>query len=163
MDILIQAVNRAFQHAGRLAKKPAAAAEQTDARAGKIGQQETILVVDDEQDICDLVGEFLARRGYQVKTANSGELALEMIQKELPRLVLLDIYMPGVNGVEVVRRLKSKDLLTKLGIIMLTASQEEPLLQEALNLGAFDVLSKPVNLDELELAVAVKLALSAPE
>ena len=163
MDIIMQAVNRAFQHAGRLAKRSAAAAEQTDASAGKTGQQETILVVDDEPDICDLVGEFLARRGYQVKTANSGELALEMIQKELPRLVLLDIYMPGVNGVEVVRRLKSKDLLTKLGVIMLTASQEEPLLQEALNLGAFDVLSKPVNLDELELAVAVKLALSAPE
>lgn len=161
MDILMQAINHAFQHAGRPAVKPqkaVAAAEGTPQ-----GKPEAILVVDDEPEICDLVGEFLARRGYRVKTAGGGAQALEIIQKEPPTLVLLDIYMPGINGVEVLRRLKSANLLVRLGVIMLTASQEEPLLQEALNLGAFDVLSKPVNLDELELAVAVKLALSAPE
>jgi len=162
MDILMQAINHAFQHAGRPAgKPPQAVAVKGD--GGKKGERETILVVDDEPEICDLVGEFLTRRGYGVKTAGGGEQALEAIRKELPNLVLLDIYMPGMNGVEVVRRLKSADLLARLGVIMLTASQEEPLLQEALDLGAFDVLSKPVNLDELELAVAVKLALTAPE
>lgn len=161
MDILMQAINHAFQHAGRPAVKPPQAVA---AAAGTPqGKPEAILVVDDEPEICDLVGEFLARRGYRVKTAGGGAQALEIIQKEPPTLVLLDIYMPGINGVEVLRRLKSANLLARLGVIMLTASQEEPLLQEALNLGAFDVLSKPVNLDELELAVAVKLALSAPE
>lgn len=162
MDIIMQAVNRAFQHAGRLAAKPPQAAA-VEGGGGKKDTLETILVVDDEPEICELVGEFLARRGYRVKTASGGEQALEAIKAEMPDLVLLDIYMPGVNGVEVVRQLKTANLLEKLGVIMLTASQEEPLLQEALNLGAFDVLSKPVNLDELELAVAVKLALSAPE
>jgi CheY-like chemotaxis protein len=162
MDILMQAINHAFQHAGRPAVKPPQAAS-AEGGGGKKGEREAILVVDDEPEICDLVGEFLARRGYRVKTAGGGAQALEIIQKEPPTLVLLDIYMPGINGVEVLRRLKSANLLARLGVIMLTASQEEPLLQEALNLGAFDVLSKPVNLDELELAVAVKLALSAPE
>ncbi len=162
MDIIMQAVNHTFQHAGRSAVKPPQAAA-TEGGGGKKGERETILVVDDEPEICDLVGEFLARRGYRVKTASGGEKALAAIKAETPDLVLLDIYMPGMNGVEVVRRLKSNGLLSKLGVIMLTASQEEPLLQEALNLGAFDVLSKPVNLDELELAVAVKLALIAPE
>lgn len=161
MDIIMQAINHTFQHAGRAAMKPQKAAAA--AGGAPKGKPEMILVVDDEPEICDLVGEFLTRRGYQVKTANGGENALNVIRKEPPTLVLLDIYMPGINGVEVLRQLKSANLLTRLGVIMLTASQEEPLLQEALDLGAFDVLSKPVNLDELELAVAVKLALSAPE
>jgi len=162
MDILMQAINHAFQHAGRPAVKPPQAAT-VEGGGGKKGGQETILLVDDEPEICNLIGEFLTRRGYRVKTAGGGAQALEIIQKEPPALVLLDIYMPGINGVDVLRRLKSANLLARLGVIMLTASQEEPLLQEALNLGAFDVLSKPVNLDELELAVAVKLALIAPE
>lgn len=163
MDILMQAINHAFQHAGRSAVKLMRPAGPAEAGGGKKGKREAILVVDDEPEICDLVGEFLARRGYRVKTASGGENALAAIKAETPNLVLLDIYMPGINGVEVLRRLKSANLLAGLGVIMLTASQEEPLLQEALNLGAFDVLSKPVNLDELELAVAVKLALIAPE
>lgn len=161
MDIIMQAVNHTFQHAGRPAMKPQEAAAA--AGGAPKGKPETILVVDDEQEIRDLVGEFLTRRGYRVKTAGGGEQALDVIRKEPPALVLLDIYMPGINGVEVVRRMKTANLLEKVGVIMLTASQEEPLLQEALNLGAFDVLGKPVNLDDLELAVAVKLALIAPE
>lgn len=165
MDIIMQAVSHAFQHAGRQARKSQTAPGGDRAKVGteKTGGKETILVVDDEPEIRDLVGEFLTRRGYRVKTASGGENALATITAETPDLVLLDIYMPVVNGVEVLRRLKNADLLAKLGVIMLTASQEEPLLQEALALGAFDVLSKPVNLDELELAVAVKLALIAPE
>lgn len=165
MDIIMQAITHAFQHITPSSKKspapPAAGHAQTGAE--KKGVKELILVVDDEPAICNLVGEFLTRRGYRVKTASSGEKALEAITTETPDLVLLDIYMPGMNGVSVVRRLRNDGLLAKLGVIMLTASQEESLLQEALNLGAFDALSKPVNLDELELAVAVKLALSAPE
>jgi len=158
MDVIMQAINHAFQHAGRPAVKPAQP-PQADVPQGSQG---TILVVDDEPAICSMVSEFLTRRGYQVTTAGGGEKALEMIRKAPPDLVLLDIYMPGMNGVAVVRQLKHADLLSKVGVIMLTASQEEPLLQEALDLGAFDVLSKPVNFNDLELAVAVKLALSAP-
>lgn len=159
MDIIMQAINHAFQHAGRPAMKPA----QPPRADGPKDRQETILVVDDEPEICNMVSEFLTRRGYQVTTAVGGEKALEMIMKAPPDLVILDIYMPGMNGVAVMRRLKTANFLEKLGVIMLTASQEESLLQEALDLGAFDALSKPVNLDELELAVAVKLALSAPD
>jgi CheY-like chemotaxis protein len=162
MDILMQAINHAFRHSGRSAVKPPQVAA-VEGGGGKKGERETILVVDDEQEIRDLLREFLTRRGYCVKTASGGEEALKAIKAGAPNLVLLDIYMPGLNGVAVVRHLKQANLLSKLGVIMLTASQEEPLLQEALDLGAFDVLSKPVNLDDLELAVAVKLALIAPE
>ena len=152
MDVIMEAVRRALQHAG----KPAEARP-----AVPVAEAATVLVVDDEPEIVELVGEFLERRGYRVKTATNGEDALALVKKEPPDLMLLDIYMPGMNGVDVLRRLKAQQ--SPVGVIMLTASQEELLLQEALELGAFDVLSKPVNLDEIELAVAVKLALSAPE
>jgi len=159
MDVIMEAVQRALKHAGR----PAASAGPVGGKPGE--KPQTIMVVDDETEIGEMVGEFLRRRKYAVKTASNGKDALAMIQREQPELVLLDIYMPGMNGVEVLRRLRDPafPLKSPISVIMLTASQEEPLLQEALNLGAFDVLGKPVNLDELELAVAVKLALDAPE
>lgn len=152
MDVIMEAVRRALQHAG----KPAAARP-----VAPVAEAATVLVVDDEPEIVELVGEFLERRGYRVQTATNGEDALALVKKEPPDLMLLDIYMPGMNGVDVLRRLKAQQ--SPVGVIMLTASQEEALLQEALDLGAFDVLSKPVNLDQLELAVLVKLTLSAKE
>lgn len=152
MDVIMEAVRRALQHAG----KPAAARP-----VAPVAEAATVLVVDDEPEIVELVGEFLERRGYRVQTATNGEDALALVKKEPPDLMLLDIYMPGMNGVDVLRRLKAQQ--SPVGVIMLTASQEETLLQEALDLGAFDVLSKPVNLDQLELAVLVKLTLSAKE
>lgn len=152
MDVIMEAVRRALQHAG----KPAAARPVVP-----VAEAATVLVVDDEPEIVELVGEFLERRGYRVQTATNGEDALALVKKEPPDLMLLDIYMPGMNGVDVLRRLKAQQ--SPVGVIMLTASQEETLLQEALDLGAFDVLSKPVNLDQLELAVLVKLTLSAKE
>jgi CheY-like chemotaxis protein len=113
--------------------------------------------VDDEPEIREMVGEFLRLRGYKIKTASTGEEALAIAVREPPDLILLDIYMPGMNGVEVLRHLAKEKFPG--GVIMLTASQDEPLLQTALDLGAFDVLSKPVDLDQVELAVMVKLLL----
>jgi DNA-binding NtrC family response regulator len=152
LDIIMDAVNHTLQHAGRPPQSMS---------AGKQAASSTILVVDDEVEIRELVGEFLGRRGYKIRTAASGEDGLVAIRKEPPDLVLLDIYMPGMNGVEMLRQAIRS--YPKVGFIMLTASQDEPLLKGALDLGAFDVLSKPVDLKQLELAVLVKLALSAPD
>lgn len=157
MDVIMHAVNRILQEAGRPAKvEPASGSGDTDKT-----KPATILLVDDEAEICEMVGEFLKRRGYRVQAATNGEDALKMVRKNPPDLVLLDIYMPGINGVEVLRRLKAQH--PAVGVIMLTASQEEPLLKTALDLGAFDVLSKPVDLDQVEMAVMVKLMLNAPD
>ncbi|MDE3019801.1 MAG: response regulator, partial [Nitrospirota bacterium] len=153
----MQTVTRALQEVG----KPATARPASVASPGADSKPATILLVDDEREICDLVGEFLQRRGYRIQTAYGGAEALVKIKQEPPDLVLLDIYMPDINGVEVLGRLvKSK---FPGGVIMLTASQEEPLLKTALDLGAFDVLPKPVDLDQVEMAVMVKLALNAPD
>lgn len=164
LDVLMHVINRALQKVAEPARWSAAMPVYPGESDGPTAKKAaTILVVDDEQEITDLVGEFLARRGYRIQTASDGKDALAMIQSDPPDLVLLDVYMPQMNGVDVLRRLRAPMASAgpSVGIILLTASQDEPLLQEALDLGAFDVLSKPVDLNQVELAVMVKLLLSA--
>ena len=120
-----------------------------------VGTQETasILVVDDELMIRDLLAKFLAQRGYQVHTAQNGKEALALVERIQPRVIILDLYMPGMNGVAVVRELNAMQYSGS--IIMLTASEDEKLLREAWDLGAMDLLGKPVDLDRLLMAVEV--------
>lgn len=162
LDVLMHVISRALQKVAGPTRWSAAAPVHPDESDGPTAKAATILLVDDEQEIIDLVGEFLARRGYRIRTASNGEDALAMIQRDPPDLVLLDVYMPQMNGVDVLRRLRAPmaSASPSVGIILLTASQDEPLLQEALDLGAFDVLSKPVDLNQVELAVMVKLLLN---
>lgn len=155
MDVIMHAVTHALQEAAK--SSTVAPVSATPLRRGESGTPATILIVDDEPEIGELVGEFLRLRGYRTKTAANGETALAIVKQNPPDLVLLDIYMPGMNGVEVLRTLNETGFAG--GVIMLTASQDEPLLQSALDLGAFDVLSKPVDLKQVELAVMVKLAM----
>jgi CheY-like chemotaxis protein len=123
-----------------------------------------ILIVDDEPGICTLLKQFLTKLGYQTRFAATGAEALALIEKRPPHLVILDIYMPALNGVELLRRLKGRwPSHLPFGVIILTGSSDEPLLQEALALGAFDVLLKPVSIKHLELAVRVQLLLQGPE
>ncbi len=104
-----------------------------------------------------MVKKLLRRRGYQTRTAIRGEQALDLIRAKSPDLVLLDIYMPEINGIEVLRRIQQ--IAPEIGVITLTASQKEALLKMALDIGAFDVQYKPVNLDQQALAVTAKLAM----
>lgn len=154
MDIIMQAVQSALN----LANHPSHSMPPLSTPShNKENTPASILIVDDEPEIGLMVGEFLRRRGYHVQTAENGEQALDLIRTKSPDLVLLDIYMPGINGVEVLRRIQQID--PNIGVIMLTACQEEALLKTALDIGAFDVQYKPVNLDQLALAVTVKLAM----
>jgi CheY-like chemotaxis protein len=126
-------------------------------------RRQAILVVDDEPSIGKLLKQFLASLGYDVRFAATGREALALIDKAAPDLVLLDIYMPHVNGVEVLKHLRAswpEEL--PFGVIILTGSRDEPLLQQTFALGAFEVLLKPVSLEQLELAVRVQLLLKEP-
>lgn len=117
----------------------------------------SILILDDEAMVSSLLAQFLGRRGYRVRTAANGREALALVEQEIPQMIVLDMYMPGMNGLEVLRALRDRQYPN--GVIALTASQDVPLLKEALDLGAFDVLSKPVDLRQVELMVTVKLVL----
>ena len=115
-----------------------------------------ILVVDDEPDAVELLRDFLTGKGYEVSTAASGEEALKKVKKERPHLILLDIRMPGMNGLEVLRRVRQID--QEVGVIIVTAVNEEDTGREALKLGAFDFIVKPLNLEYLERSLWTKIA-----
>lgn len=102
-----------------------------------------IAIVEDEQDLLELVKYNLSREGYQVQTSMTGEEALRLIRHEQPDLILLDIMLPGMDGLEVCRALKSRDQTANIPIIMLTAKGEESDIVRGLELGADDYITKP--------------------
>ncbi len=104
---------------------------------------ESILVVDDEEDILELLRYNLAREGYRVTCVASGEEALKAARSSLPDLILLDLWLPGMDGLEVCRRLKGEARTRDLPIIMLTAKGEEADIVAGLELGADDYITKP--------------------
>jgi DNA-binding response OmpR family regulator len=114
-----------------------------------------VLVVDDEPDSVELLQEFLTSKGYEVITASNGEEALRKIKEERPHLVLLDVRMPGMNGLDVLRKVREFD--QEVGVIMVTAVNEEDTGREALKLGAFDYIVKPLNLEYLERSLWYKV------
>ena len=112
-----------------------------------VNESVRILVVDDELPICELLSEFLTLQGYDVTTANSGEDALSRFREGRPHLVLLDIRMPGMSGLEVLGRIRDMD--RDAGVIMLSAFGDASTIQEALQVGADYYMEKPMELDRL--------------
>jgi two-component system phosphate regulon response regulator PhoB len=105
--------------------------------------KEKILVVDDEEDIVELVRYNLSREGYQTLSAETGEKALRLARTEKPDLVVLDLMLPGMDGLEVTRAMKGDAELRRIPIVMLTAKGEEPDIVAGLELGADDYIVKP--------------------
>lgn len=104
---------------------------------------ENILVVEDEEDILELVVYNLTQEGYRVRAVTTGEQALEETEDELPDLIILDLMLPGVDGLDVCRILKRKKSTAHVPIVMLTARTEEPDIVTGLELGADDYITKP--------------------
>jgi response regulator RpfG family c-di-GMP phosphodiesterase len=110
-----------------------------------------VLVVDDEDSIRNAIGKFLKARGYDVAVADSGDAALEILQRERFDALICDVRMPGMAGTEVVPR--AIELRPDIAVLMLTAVNDAPTATEVLAHGAMDYLMKPVELDDLAKAV----------
>ena len=110
-----------------------------------------VLVVDDEESIRRAIGKFLRARGFDVVTAESGDEALQQLAQQGFVLMLCDVRMPGLSGVDVVPRALQLD--SELAIMMLTAVNDAPTATESLSSGAMDYLMKPVELADLEVAI----------
>jgi two-component system, response regulator, stage 0 sporulation protein F len=117
-----------------------------------------ILVVDDELNVAQVLAEYLTEQGYQVATAHGGIEALAKIDLEKPQVILLDVRMPGMDGVEVLRRIRSFD--TQVGILMISANDDVELAKQAIAMGAFDYTLKPVDFAYLNRAVDTMMARS---
>jgi len=115
-----------------------------------------ILVVDDEAPVREVLTEYFATEGYDVEVAGSGIEALTAIRDGRADLVLLDVRMPGLDGVQVLRRIR--ELTESVPVIMVTANEDVGLAKETLKLGAFDYVAKPFDFDYLDRAVAAALA-----
>ena len=104
---------------------------------------EKILIVDDEEDILELVGYNLAREGYKIIKALSGEKALRSSRLEIPDLIILDLMLPGIDGLEVLKKLKKDSKTATIPTVLLTAKGEEADIVTGLELGADDYITKP--------------------
>ncbi len=155
LDDLMGAVDRAVTKPPKNPPPPLSWEHATPDRAEK---PDSILVVDDDPVIRSLLTDFLTKRGYQVQTAPDGQTALALVAKAAPQLIVLDIYMPGMNGVAVLQKLRAKRYAGN--VIVLSGSQEEHLLKAMLNMGAVELMPKPFDLERLALAIQVGLILS---
>ena len=108
-----------------------------------------ILVVEDEEDILELVCFNLKKEGYQVRGVTSGEEALQEVERQIPSLIILDLMLPGADGFDVCKALRSDSRTKTVPVIMLTARSEEADIVTGLELGADDYLTKPFSPREL--------------
>ena len=104
---------------------------------------QSVLVVEDEEDIMEVIRFNLEKEGYEVYQALSGEKALQVIENNLPSLVLLDLMLPGINGLDLCRILKQNDRTKAIPVIMLTAKSEDADIVAGLEMGAEDYITKP--------------------
>ena len=115
-----------------------------------------ILVVDDEPEVRQLMEHFLTDRGYEVRIAENGRLGLAALDTFTPDVVLLDMHMPEMDGLETLQRLASR--APSLPVIMVTVNDDVETTSRLLQLGAADYVPKPFNLEYLEQAINIQLS-----
>lgn len=125
--------------------------------------RERILLIEDEPDIAEVLQYNLEKEGFQVETARRGDTGLEALRKEVPDLIVLDLMLPGIDGLELTRLLKRDPATSRLPIVMLTARGEEVDRIVGLELGADDYISKPFSPREVVLRVKAVLRRHQPE
>ncbi len=119
----------------------------------------TVMVVDDVPANVDVVLNFLGTANYRVLVAESGEQGMQQLELEAPDLILLDLMMPGMDGIETCRQIKSNDLWRHIPIIMMTAADELSRKLAAFEAGAVDFLTKPIQPEEVQARVETHLQL----
>jgi CheY-like chemotaxis protein len=160
LDVVMASLERMQQHQDKTAtaKAPVAeAAAPPPPPPPPPPPSASILVVDDEQEICDMLMKTVSRLGYRVRTASSGAEALALVEQEKPALIILDMLMPEMNGIGVLRGLQARKITS--GVILLTGSQDEQLMTEALDLGVVDIIGKPVSMERLTVAIQLGMML----
>jgi diguanylate cyclase (GGDEF)-like protein len=121
----------------------------------------TLMIVDDTKENINVLRQTLTRFGYKITVALSGEMALDLIPKLKPDLILLDVMMPGIDGYEVCRRLKKDDQLKDIPVIFITAKGDTEDVVEGFEAGAVDFIMKPFRAEEVCARVKTHLTLSA--
>jgi DNA-binding response OmpR family regulator len=116
------------------------------------------LIVDDDPDVCDLVAYKLEQSGFEVRRASNGQQALDSVVAQQPDVVLLDIMMPGMSGLEVLERWRLEGSTARLAVLLLTAKAQESDVERGFELGADDYIVKPFSPREVVRRVNAVLA-----
>ncbi len=116
-------------------------------------KQPKILIADDEEDIKDVLSLYLEASGFEVITAFDGLDAMERAKESLPDLILMDVMMPVIDGIEVTRQLKEIDSTKDIPIVLLSAAAQSEMVEKGLNSGAIDYISKPFEPEQVKNAV----------
>jgi len=110
-----------------------------------------ILIIDDERPIRETLEMFLREKGYEVATSEKGEEGLELIDRDPPDIVILDILLPGIDGLEVLRKIR--EVAKPMKVIMITAYHDAEMSIRAVSLGAFGYIRKPIDAAEFEMMI----------
>jgi DNA-binding response OmpR family regulator len=119
-----------------------------------------LLVVEDQQDLRELLATAFSLEGYAVSTAASGEEALALVQREVPDLIVLDLALPGMSGIETLRRIREGGRAPQ--VVIVTAHGTPAQMREAMALGVREFIGKPFDLDRLLRVVAGEMAAAKP-
>jgi len=114
-----------------------------------------LLVVDDEKDIRDYLTEFFTEKGFEAHSAASGVEAIRMLKVLRPHLILLDVKMPEMSGIETLKKIR--DLDREVGVIMITGLHDQKVGRDSLKYGASDFITKPIDLHYLETSIMEKI------
>ena len=120
----------------------------------------SVLIVDDVPLNILLIKKMLSRYTFEIRTANGGQAALDAIAQKKPDLLLLDLMMPGIDGFEVIRRLRASDETKDLPIIILSALNSEQDISKGFQLGANDFINKPLIMEKLLSSVTTQINLA---
>ena len=158
LKVLSNAIGRALLRPPRMTDVSQGATATAEPSASKPGS-ESILIVDDEPELCNMVSTYLTKLGYRVLAASNGHEALARVAQEEFTLIIIDIYLPVMDGLALARELRARKYAGS--ILALTGSLDEDKLQGMLDLGAFDVIGKPPDMARLELAVHLGCVLAS--
>jgi DNA-binding response OmpR family regulator len=120
-------------------------------------KRKEILVVDDDQSMMELLVDVLSSEGFKVRSAANGKLALQSVLALPPNIILMDINMPGMDGIEVFRRLKAQNENFNIPVIFVSGTANRHEMTEGLSLGAVDFIPKPYQNDDLLARVRTNL------
>lgn len=152
LDILVEAVNRVSQLPVHRNVAPVPVSTE---QVPSPQMDESILVIDDDPLVRDLLVQFLSLRGYRAWGVKDGQEGLQAVADRRPDLILLDMIMPGMSGIEVLQALRDREYAA--GVIIMTGSHNEELLEDAWALGPQEVLVKPIDLERLLTAIQLVL------
>ena len=139
------------------APSPSAEKPKDPRQPSKVPETDRILLIESDTDESTHLQQFLAKRGIRIQVACDGPTALELVGKEMPRLIVLDMDLQGMGGPALMRELRAKNYTG--GIIVLSSTQDETVMNLAIDMGSVDILGKPVDPERLAVAIQVGMLL----